>query len=694
MYTLSIILNLHKERELITKTILNLRDILLATHNWEEIEVIAILDNSDEMTSEIIHKNSDLFDQIEEVNYKDLGNSRNHGVQTATKNFILFADGDDYCSNNILQAVYNVFYAHYSNIDTNFDNISEYNHIAIFPEYLIEFPNLFHMHYVNSNKNIVQNNRFVHCYHSKIAINKQILLKYPMQTNHKPYGYEDWDLNNRLLALGIQYKIAEYKLYYRKNQNHSLLSKQIERKNIVRNSDIYTIDKIQQITNVEIPKINSINSSFDVFKATAQSNTLQTIYQELLFEEDKLFLESYGEEISYREDTIHFSTSIFASELSSSSIMYNKLLEFFYAKNVLYFFPWIGLGGADKVSIEYTKALVDKNSCVITSISMGARISAIEVPHLDLKSELDGWELISEENQLNILMKAIINSGIKLVHIVNSDIALKTIKFYSEIYQEYNIKTIVTLFCPDYDWVKKQYHGYPVIYPEVFINADLILSDNNHWYPYFKQLNNNNDFIFKKIASPTDEIKMTYHHKRKITKKILWASRICNQKLFNVFEEIVFRLNDYCFIIYGDMPVDGANQQILNRLITKDNVEYRGEYHHISELELNEFDLYLFTSLFEGIPTIILDMIMVGIPIISANVGGISEVLGNDYPLLVNNQTNANDYIEKIKLYYDIRDLVSSNMINIRENMATIHNKNHFKYDYNTIIKEVLNGRG
>jgi glycosyltransferase involved in cell wall biosynthesis len=691
MYTLSIILNLHREGGLATKTILNLRHILQTAHNWEEVEVIAVLDNHDETTREIIEENSDLFDKIEEVSYRDLGDSRNHGVSVATKNFILFADGDDYCTHNVLQALYNTFYQHYSTIDTSLDDLPEEKHIAVFPQYLIEFPELFHMHYVDSNKNIVQNNRFIHCYHSKIAIHKQLLLKYPILSNQNPYGYEDWDLNNRLLNMGVKYKVSDYKLYYRRGNSQSLLAKQVEQKQIVRNSNIYSLKCITTFNTMEDEKIGSSDSKYHILKKIPQSDGLRILFRDLLFEEDKVFLESYEEIVSYREDITYCSTNSFALKLTVASTIYDNLLEFFYDRDMLYFFPWIGLGGADKVSVEYTKSLADINACVITSLSNGSRIDTIQHPHIDLNSELSGWKELSENEQLHILTKAIVNSGAKLVHIVNSDIALKTIKYYKEVYTEHNIKTIVTLFCPDYDWNNDTYHGYPIVYPELFENADIILSDNNKWYEFFKDLNKNKNFYYKKLASPTKQMTLSYEYKEKNTKKILWASRICNQKLFDVFEEIANTLPEYHFVLYGGQPQEPNNKNILERLLKKDNIEFRGEYQNIDELDLNEFDLYLFTSLFEGIPTIILDMVMNGIPIVTVNVGGISEVLGSDYPLLVEEPRVPAAYITKIKEFYQHKKELVTKMKDIREYIIKEHNEEIFQKEYRNIAEELLN---
>ncbi len=695
MFTLSIVLNLHREGDLAAKTIDNLKNILAEPHKWETVEVIAVLDNPDALTKKIVQEHSPLFSKVEEVNYRDLGDSRNHGVDASTNEFIVFADGDDYCSHNMLQALYTMFYTHYSSDKLSqlyLDEILEKDHIVVVPKYYIEFPVLVQAHYYDSNDTIIKNNRFTHCYISRISTHKSLLTKNRIRKNTPPYGYEDWDLNNRLLNLGVKYKTAQFKIYYRKGYNDdSLLTKQIETKSIVRNSPIYNsiLDTSTQSTDGTVADFHK-----PIFiKNKLKSKCLNKIYKDTIFNDDQTFLENYDEEFDYHNDIATWNIESLTNSLTPQSIVYDKLLSFLKNKEIIYIGPWVNLGGADKVTIEYIKSITDiYNAGLITTLNTGSRIDRITIPAFDMLSSSQHWNTIPLEDQLHILIKALINSDIKIIHIVNSNLALQIIKYYSSTLKEFNKKIIVSLFTPDYDWTNKQYHGYPVMYPEIFENADMVLSDNNYWYTYFKTINQDRDFKFKKLASPTDEIEMKFLPKEKPSKKILWASRICNQKLFDVFETIVHALPQYQFVIYGGQPEEENNKEILKRLLTQTNVEFRGEYQHIDELNLNEFDLYLFTSLFEGIPTIILDMAMLGIPIVSAEVGGISEVLGKEYPLLVKEPQNAEAYIEKINYFYKHNKNMHDYMIKIHDYIAEHHNEHTFQKEYRDVIEGVLDG--
>jgi glycosyltransferase involved in cell wall biosynthesis len=288
---------------------------------------------------------------------------------------------------------------------------------------------------------------------------------------------------------------------------------------------------------------------------------------------------------------------------------------------------------------------------------------------------------------MHIILKAIINSKIKIIHVVNSEIALQLIKYYSEIFKEYNIKTIVSLFCPDYDWINNKFSGFPVLYPEVMCNADIVLSDNQYWYKYFKELAGQ-DFNYKKLFSPIDEI-LKIKQKFSNNKKILWASRICNQKLMGVLYGVCKKRQDITFVIYGNRDGDKIANTFFNKLLKLKNVEYRDSFSSISDIDVEEFDLFLYTSLFDGIPNIILEMISLNIPIIASNIGGISEVFKNDYELLVEDVENDYEYCLKIKNFYSNPEHFFNKMNSLRENILKENSQISFQKNYLDIIREL-----
>ena len=413
MYTLSIILNLHRENELADKTIQNLKNILSTKHSWGSVECIAILDNSNEVTKNIVMQHQVLFAKIEEVSYADLALSRNHGVALAQNNFVLFADGDDYCSHTVLQSLYDRFCQHYGKKNAHLANMKESEHIALFPENLVWFPEVSKMRYFPSNAYMVQNNKFIHCYISKIALYRGLLEKYPIRKNTPSYGYEDWDLNNRLLDAGVQFKVADYTLYYRKDTIHSLLTGQFEQKAIVRNSDAYLPTHMDIKTVFPKSKLRLFADKISLLFGKRREECVLVQKTESITEDIK-FLQAYGEAFSTKEVLYH-SAEHYTKHIFIDVEIYKTLLSLLQGITELYVYE------------ERENIHKDIQKCL----------------YLNLNRDLEGWTTLSEERQFHTFMKAMMNSSIQKIHIIQSPFVLKTLKYYSDVYQAYAIEVIV-----------------------------------------------------------------------------------------------------------------------------------------------------------------------------------------------------------------------------------------------------------
>ena len=84
-----------------------------------------------------------------------------------------------------------------------------------------------------------------------------------------------------------------------------------------------------------------------------------------------------------------------------------------------------------------------------------------------------------------------------------------------------------------------------------------------------------------------------------------------------------------------------------------DNIEYRGAYSKLTELPLGEISCFLYTSAWDGLPIILLDVASYGIPIIAPSVGGVPEFISSETGYLVTNPDDIEEYIDAL---YQIRE--------------------------------------
>lgn len=168
-----------------------------------------------------------------------------------------------------------------------------------------------------------------------------------------------------------------------------------------------------------------------------------------------------------------------------------------------------------------------------------------------------------------------------------------------------------------------------------------------------------------------------------------------NQKnyalLLSVFEKLKLNnINAILLIIGAD---NSENTSTLNELlkIKPTNVYFLGTKNNISDYMLNA-NYYCLSSTFEGLPITIIEALEKGLPVLSTNVGGISEMItDNENGLLVNNF--------EIETYYQkVLELLSWNetkILNIKNNNIDKYNTmfsievaaNNYLNTYNSKLK-------
>lgn len=126
--------------------------------------------------------------------------------------------------------------------------------------------------------------------------------------------------------------------------------------------------------------------------------------------------------------------------------------------------------------------------------------------------------------------------------------------------------------------------------------------------------------------------------------QVFWAGRWDRQKRVGVALDVARRMPDVDFRMWGE--------SVMNRGHVGDvpeNVRLEGTYPHITDLDLSDADVWLYTSGWDGVPSQLLEVGMTGIPIVGSLVGGTGEILGDDDSWPVPDVDNAESYVRAIR---------------------------------------------
>ena len=161
---------------------------------------------------------------------------------------------------------------------------------------------------------------------------------------------------------------------------------------------------------------------------------------------------------------------------------------------------------------------------------------------------------------------------------------------------------------------------------------------------------------FHKFHRPIPEtLPLRSHPSTAMNQKILWAGRLDHQKRPDILVETASIMSNETFVVYGPPGNSEASADIVSGI--HKNIVYAGVELDMSKLSLDDYSLYLNTSQWDGIPTTLLTMSAIGMPIVTSNSGGIEEIVDESTGWVVSDSLNAMDYVTAIrKLLINVED--------------------------------------
>ena len=331
------------------------------------------------------------------------------------------------------------------------------------------------------------------------------------------------------------------------------------------------------------------------------------------------------------------------------------------SKNILMFFPWIVLGGADKFNVELAKGLKERGYS-ITVITTEPKVNELRQEMEEYATVFDLTTFLDQRYWINFINYIVEKNNIRYIFISNCKFAYSAIPYIKKRYPYLKIY--------DYIHMKENHGGFFELSNCNKEYIDKTFFCNKYTESVFKsdyaiQDKENKRYETTYIGVDTKEYDPKKYNKEDILKKykelqgkfiIIFICRLEKQKnpllMLKIIRELKKEIKDIHLLIVGNgseknSMLEYVKKKHLNKFVsfipgTKDV----RELYAISDVMVN-------CSENEGIPLTTYEAISMNIPVVASNVGGEREVINSNNGILINDICNLQEYASAIKKIYN-----------------------------------------
>ncbi|MEK7357229.1 MAG: glycosyltransferase, partial [Bdellovibrionota bacterium] len=289
-----------------------------------------------------------------------------------------------------------------------------------------------------------------------------------------------------------------------------------------------------------------------------------------------------------------------------------------------------------------------------------------DISVIELGKELTALQLDSGEKSY-FLYRLLDQLDPRTIHVKGSDTGWNVLTTYGQQLAKKS-KLLANLYCVDY-----LQDGTPISFgfahlPRLAHTLTCLLADNQNVLDQMKTLVR---VPTRKVAYPVELPPRKWSAPRKDEPfRVLWCSRLSFQKSINQLLLAASVFKDYEFHVYGEQSDELPYVEAFNQF---PNVTYWGLFDHIEEVDLSRFRCFLYTSFWDGLPNILLEVGTYGMPIISPRVGGIGEILNERNSFLYDSGT---ELLRILNFWSDERAAEAGRRL--RDDIAEAHTWEHF----------------
>lgn len=360
--------------------------------------------------------------------------------------------------------------------------------------------------------------------------------------------------------------------------------------------------------------------------------------------------------------------------------------------------PWIRNGGADLVACKLSEALAEVRP------DERVLILRTDQPHFDRPDWVpSGVDVVDASDLFGALptvaaqlLLYVLITGLGLARVinVNSRLCWETLaRFAGRLHS--NVHLYAYLFC--WDHTEKGHRvGYPSqFFPETIHNLDALFTDTVYLKNELAKIYRPTEQTLDKIIplfSPVSKVEpglsaaslSVANASTRPRQRILWAGRLDRQKRFDLVLSIALLMPEVDFVCWGKAVLDESP----NITAKPENLVLNDGFASYDELGLDSADCWLFTSAWEGLPTILIELGQRGVPIVASDVGGVSELVGAETGWLVADANDPDAYVVALRYALSNPEARVERAQALRQRVRMQHDAARFKASLGFIIEK------
>lgn len=399
----------------------------------------------------------------------------------------------------------------------------------------------------------------------------------------------------------------------------------------------------------EIVVTKAVNSgffSYDGMKFVTQLGAMTHSGQEYVVESRKIpdkyvaeirkLAEIDPDVVAIGPDSVAVAKQFIATDINTrNTIQYRNILDNMTRRHrALIVLPRLGIGGAEKYAAYLWNSLEGQGvpTQLITTDSYPADDRHALFTH-DIFREMRTAPVYSMYEDIRnawsrelMFALALMRASFDYIFVINSELGLKTVAEFGLPLSSCS-KLFVAFFSESPLAVGSPFSAR---FLRETISYATVISDNkvaiNKWINRVSPLYAPRFYCIPQPVNAPRQETLTFtldeRSKRKSKRKrakVLWFSRWEPFKATDVVISLAEQLSEIDFHVFGPGVTEAEASS------APDNIVFHGAAPSFDVVNLDEFDVFLFTSKFEGMPNVVLEAAARAIPIVASDVGGLRE---------------------------------------------------------------------